>query len=210
MPRSKSSREWLRRQSRDPYTRRARAEGARSRARFKLQELDAREKLLRPGFTVVDLGAAPGGWSAYAAERVSPGGRVIAVDTTPMAPVAGVDFIQGDFGDPAVLDLVKARLGTAADLVISDMAPNITGIVASDQARGMALTELAADFAEGALRPGGFLLLKAFHGKGFDDLVRRLRGRYGKVAVRKPGASRAQSREVYLLARDLIARRPAE
>lgn len=202
MPRSKSSREWLRRQSRDPYVKKARAEGARSRAHFKLAEIDARDRLLRPGMVVVDLGAAPGGWSEYAAARVRPGGRIVAVDLLPMAPLAGVDFVLGDFGEAAVLDSVKQRLATAADLVISDMAPNISGVAATDQARGTALAELACDFALEVLRPGGALLVKAFQGAGFDVVLRRLRAHFGKVAVRKPGASRAQSREVYLLARD--------
>ena len=201
MPRSKSSREWLRRQSRDPYVKKARAEGARSRARFKLEELDARDRLLHPGMIVADLGAAPGGWSEHAAARVAPGGRVVAVDLLPMAPLPGVEFVQGDCTDPGVLDLVKQRLGSAADLVISDMAPNISGVAATDQARGMALAELAFDFAADVLRPGGTLLLKAFQGEGFDALLRLLRARFEKVATRKPGASRAQSREVYLLAR---------
>jgi 23S rRNA (uridine2552-2'-O)-methyltransferase len=201
MPRSKSSREWLRRQARDPYVKKARAEGARSRARFKLEQLDARDRLLRPGMIVVDLGAAPGGWSEYAARRVAPGGRVVAADLLPMAPVPGVDFVRGDFADPGVLDLIKERLGSTADLVISDMAPNISGVAATDQARGIALAERAFDFAVDVLRPGGTFLVKAFQGEGFDALVRHLRERFAKVAIRKPGASRAESREVYLLAR---------
>ncbi len=205
MPRSKSSRAWLARHFRDPYVKRAQEQGARSRAYFKLAEIDARDKLFRPGITVVDLGAAPGGWSEYAARGGAPRGRVIAVDLLPMDPIPGVDFIQGDFADPAVLDLVKVRLAGGADLVISDMAPNMTGVTATDQARAMALAERAVAFAEEVLRPNGALLLKAFQGAGFDDLVRRLRRRYGKTAVRKPGASRAESREVYLLARNFAA-----
>lgn len=206
MPRSKSSQAWLQRHFRDPYVKRAQQQGARSRAHFKLAEIDAREKLLRPGMTVVDLGAAPGGWSEYAARRVAPSGRVLAVDLLPMAPIPGVDFLQGDFADPQVLDFLKKRLPEGADLVISDMAPNMTGVAATDQARGMALAELAVDFAEEVLRPGGALLLKAFHGAGFDQLVRRLRGRFRKTAARKPAASRAESRETYLLAKDFTGR----
>lgn len=208
MRRSRSSREWLRRQARDPYVKKARTEGVRSRAHFKLEELDARDRLLRPGMTVVDLGAAPGGWSQYAAERVVPGGRVVAVDILPIASIRNVDFVHGDLGEPGVLDLVKQRLRTAADLVISDMAPNITGVAATDQARGMALAQLAFDFAHDVLRPGGTLLLKAFQGEGFDQLLGVLRACFAKVAIRKPGASRAQSREVYLLARG-FSRAPA-
>jgi len=209
MSRSKSSRAWLQRHFRDPYVKRARKEGARSRAHFKLAEIDARDKLLRPGMTVVDLGAAPGGWSEYAIKRVGPGGRVVAVDRLPLEPLAGVEFIQGDFTDPRVLDLVKERLPDGADLVISDMAPNMTGVAATDQARGAELAQLATDLAEDVLRPGGALLVKAFHGSGFEELRRRLRGAFSSVAARKPGASRAESREVYLLARGYSGKRPA-
>lgn len=201
MPRRKSSQAWLQRHFRDPYVKRAQQEGARSRAHYKLAEIDTRDKLLRPGMTVVDLGAAPGGWSAYAAQRVKPGGRVIAVDLLPMTPIPGVDFIRGDFTDAQVLDLLNAQTNGPVDLVISDMAPNITGITATDQARWLALAEQAVDFAETALRQGGTLLLKTFHGAGFEGLVSRMRGRFGKVVTRKPGASRTESREVYLLAK---------
>jgi 23S rRNA (uridine2552-2'-O)-methyltransferase len=204
MPRSKSSHAWLQRQRRDPYVKRARAEGARSRAHYKLAEIDAREKLLRPGLTVVDLGAAPGGWSEYAAARVTSRGRVVAVDLLPMQPISGVQFTQGDFADLQVLNLLKTQLGGPADLVISDMAPNITGIVATDQARALELEERAIEFAEATLRPGGALLLKAFHGAGFESLTARLRRRFQKVATRKPGASRGESREVFLLAKGFI------
>lgn len=202
MRRTKSSQAWLQRHFRDPYVKRAQQEGARSRAHYKLAELDARDRLLRPGLVVVDLGAAPGGWSEYAAARVQPGGRVVAVDLLPLAPIAGVEFLQGDFTDPQVLDLLKTTLGGPADLVISDMAPNSTGVTATDQARAMELTEQAVEFAETAVRPGGVLLLKAFQGAGFVELMARLRRRFSKVASRKPGASRAESREVYLVAKD--------
>ncbi len=194
----------MQRQRRDPYVKRARADGARSRAHYKLAEIDAREKLLRPGLTVVDLGAAPGSWSEYAAARVTPHGRVVAVDLLPMEPISGVQFTQGDFADPQVLDLLKTQLGGPADLVISDMAPNITGIVATDQACALDLEERAIEFAETTLRPGGALLLKAFHGVGFESLAARLRRRFQKVATRKPGASRAESREVFLLAKGFV------
>lgn len=202
MPRRKSSQAWLQRHFRDPYVKRAQQEGARSRAHYKLAEIDARDKLFRSGMTVVDLGAAPGGWSEYAAERVKPRGQVVAVDLLPLAPIAGVTFVQGDFTDPQVLDLLRQRLGGPADLVISDMAPNITGISATDQARALALAESAVAFAQSALRPGGALLVKAFHGAGFDVLAAHLRRHFKKVSTRKPGASRTESREVYLLAKD--------
>lgn len=201
MPRSKSSRAWLARHVGDPYVKRAKKEGARSRAHFKLAEIDARDKLLRPGMVVVDLGAAPGGWSAYVARRIAPGGRVVAVDLLPMAPILGVEFIQGDFSDLQVLDLLRSKLSGAADLVISDMAPNISGIASADQARAAALAEAAVEFAETTLRSGGSILLKAFHGGGFENLRRRLRARFTKVVTRKPKASRTESREIYLLAK---------
>ena len=201
MPRSKSSSAWLARQARDPYVKRANKEGARSRAHFKLAEIDARDKLLHAGMTVVDLGAAPGGWSEYAAARVAPGGRVVAVDLLPIAPIVGVEIIQGNIIDPEVLNFLESKLAGAADLVISDMAPNMTGIALRDQALSAELAELAVDFAEKRLRRGGVLVLKAFHGAGFDELIGRLRRQFDKVATRKPGASRSESREIYLLAK---------
>lgn len=202
MPRSKSSQAWLQRQLRDPYVKRARTEGARSRAHYKLAEIDARDKLLKPGMIVVDLGAAPGGWSAYAASRVGKRGRVVAVDLLPMRPISGVRFVQGDFAEAQVLNLVRSELGGEADLVISDMAPNMTGVTATDQAHVEALAELATEFAETALRTGGMLLIKTFQGTGFEALRARLRKRFSRVVIRKPAASRAESREVFLLARD--------
>ncbi|HEX9810687.1 MAG TPA: RlmE family RNA methyltransferase [Burkholderiales bacterium] len=201
MPRSKSSSAWLARHVRDPYVKRANKEGARSRARFKLAEIDARDKLLRPGMTVLDLGAAPGGWSEYAATRVAPRGRVVAVDVLPIAPIAGVEILRGNIADPEVLDFLKSTLAGAADLVISDMAPSMTGIASRDQALSAALAELAVDISEKTLRRGGVLVLKAFHGVGFDELIGRLRRRFDEVATRKPSASRAESREIYLLAK---------
>ena len=201
MSRSKSSSAWLARHVRDPFVKRASKEGARSRARFKLAEIDARDKLLRPGMTVVDLGAAPGGWSEYAATRVTPRGRVMAVDVLPIEPIAGVEIVHGNIADPEVLDLLESKLAGDADLVISDMAPNMSGIASRDQALSAELTELAVDFAEKTLKRGGTLLLKAFHGEGFDELGRRLRGLFEKVVTRKPSASRTESREIYLLAK---------
>ena len=202
MARSKSSSAWLQRHVSDRFVKRAQKEGARSRATYKLSELDARDKLLRRGMAVVDLGAAPGGWSEYAAKRVLPGGRVIAVDLLEMAPIPGVKFLQGNFTEQPVLDWIKERLGTTpADLVISDMAPNMTGIAGTDQARSIELAELALDFAEQSLRAGGALLVKTFHGSGFDPLRERMRRGFASIAVRKPEASRAESREVYLLAK---------
>lgn len=199
--RSKSSRRWLREHFEDAYVKRARQEGWRSRAVYKLIELDEKYHLLRPGMTVVDLGAAPGGWSQYAAYRVGERGRVLALDLLPMDPVAGVDFIQGDFREAAVLEACRERLGGApVDLVLSDMAPNLSGMEAVDQPRAMYLAELAEDFAREVLAPGGTFLAKLFQGAGFDALVRRARSDYAQVRVRKPRASRPRSREVYLVA----------
>lgn len=197
---AKNSRRWLRRHVADEFVQRAQKEGYRSRAAYKLAEMDARDHLLRPGMTVVDLGAAPGGWSQYAARRLGGRGRILALDILPMEPIAGVDFVQGDFADPAVLDLLMERLeGARADLVMSDMAPNISGIEAADQARAMQLAELALEFAAKTLRPGGTFLLKAFQGEGFPELRRTMQAHFERVATRKPRASRAESREIYQL-----------
>lgn len=201
MARSKSSRAWLARHVSDPFVKRANRQGARSRAHFKLAEIDERDKLLRSGMVVVDLGAAPGAWSEYAAGRVRPGGRVIAVDLLPLAPISGVEFVQGDVTDHKVLDLLRSKLNGPADLVISDMAPNMTGIASSDQARAAMLAEIAVETAETTLRAGGSILLKAFHGAGFEDVVKRLRKRFARVGMRKPDASRAASREIYVVAK---------
>jgi 23S rRNA (uridine2552-2'-O)-methyltransferase len=206
MARSKSSRRWLQRQHSDPYVRRARAGGLASRAVFKLEELDARERLLRPGMRVVDLGAAPGGWSAYAARAVGAGervgGKVVAIDLLPMDVPAGVSFIRGDFRDPAVLAQLARLLGSRpVDLILSDMAPNFSGLRSVDQPRAVELAELALDLACRCMAPGGDLLVKLFQGEGFDAFVRQARGLFTRVSVRKPGASRPDSREVYLLAR---------
>ncbi len=204
MPKRPSSRRWLAEHHNDDYVRRAREAGYRSRAAYKLLEMDARDGLLQPGMTVVDLGAAPGGWSQVAAQAVGSQGRVWALDLLPMAPLPGVEFIQGDFHERAVYEALLARLPDAGvDLVLSDMAPNISGVAAVDQPRSIYLVELAAEFASRVLRPGGVLLAKAFQGSGFQELVRELHSDYAQVVVRKPKASRPRSREVYLLARGL-------
>lgn len=201
MPRTKSSRRWLKEHFDDEYVLRAQREGWRSRAVYKLQELDEKYHLFKPGMTVVDLGAAPGAWSQYAVQKVGKKGRVVAMDILPVEPIAGVDFLQGDFRDDEVYARFLELVGNSpVDLVMSDIAPNISGMEAVDQPRAMYLVELAVEFAEQTLREGGTFLAKVFQGEGFDELVRGLRGRYSKVIVRKPKASRPRSREVYLLA----------
>jgi 23S rRNA (uridine2552-2'-O)-methyltransferase len=200
--RSKSSARWLAEHAADPYVKRAHEEGWRSRAAFKLEEIDRAERLLRPGMTVVDLGAAPGGWSQYAARVLGGKGRVIALDLLDMPALPGVEFIQGDFNEEAVLERLQALLaGDRADLVMSDMAPNMMGIADVDHDRSMQLVELAVDFAARALRPGGDLLLKVFQGREFQPLVARLRGQFETVKLRKPKSSRSRSAELYVLAR---------
>jgi 23S rRNA (uridine2552-2'-O)-methyltransferase len=202
MAKSKSSKAWLREHVTDPYVHRAKAEGYRSRAAFKLMELDAKDRLLGPGQTVVDLGAAPGGWAQVAAARVGRRGRVIAVDLLEMAPVAGVTIIRGDFATDETLAAIDAAAGgRPVDLVLSDMAPNISGVGASDAARMVYLNELAADFAFERLSGEGVLLMKTFQGQGFPEMLKALRGRFAQVASRKPDASRDRSAEMYLLAR---------
>ena len=199
--RSKSSARWLREHFQDPYVRQAQAEGLRSRAAFKLTELIERDRLLRPGMTVVDLGAAPGGWTQVVREALGDRGRVIALDVLPMQGIAGVDVLQGDFRDATVLARLEALLaGSPVDLVLSDMAPNMSGVALVDQARAMELAELALEFSRRWLRPGGSLLVKLFKGVGFDEFVRNLRRDFERVSMRKPKASRARSREVYALA----------
>ncbi|HUS24389.1 MAG TPA: RlmE family RNA methyltransferase [Candidatus Binatia bacterium] len=191
----------------DPYVLRARREGYRSRAVYKLEELDQRDHLLRPGLTVVDLGAAPGGWCQYIQRRHGARVRVIALDVLPMDPVPGVTFLQGDFREAAVLArLEEALAGSPVDLVLSDLAPNISGVDAADQAGTVLLAELALDFARRHLRPGGTLLLKLFQGEGFDEFLKVLRQGFAKVAIRKPQASRSRSSEIYLLAQRLRVR----
>ena len=200
--RSKSSARWLAEHAADPYVKRAHEEGWRSRAAFKLEEIQNSDRLLKPGMTVVDLGAAPGGWSQYAARRLDGKGRVIALDVLDMPAIPGVEFIQGDFNDDSVLGQLNALLGGArVDLVLSDMAPNMMGIADVDHDRSMQLVELAEAFAAQALKPGGDLLIKVFQGRGFQPLVARLRKSYETVKLRKPKASRSRSPEVYVLAR---------
>ena len=202
MARSKSSHRWLQEHFDDAYVRRAQTDGFRSRAVYKLQEIDRKAGLLRAGATVVDLGAAPGSWSQYARDRVGDHGRVVAVDVLAMDSLAGVTVLQADFTEQAALDRLEVCLaGRPVDLVLSDMAPNLSGHMAVDQPRAMHLAELALDFAGRALRPGGDLLVKAFQGEGFDAFLGDLRRQFASVAVRKPRASRDRSREVYLLAR---------
>lgn len=201
MARSKSSHRWLKEHFSDPYVKRAQAEGLRSRAAYKLEELIDRDRLLKPGMRVVDLGAAPGGWSQVARARLGDRGRVLALDILPMDAIAGVEFLQGDFRDETVLARLEQALGGAGlDLVLSDMAPNMTGVASVDQARAMELAELARDFAQAHLDPGGAFLVKLFQGAGFDDYLKDLRRRYAKITMRKPKASRARSPEVYALA----------
>ena len=190
---------WMDEHFADPYVKRAQAAGYRSRALFKLQEIDARDHLLRPGTTVVDLGSAPGGFSQYAMERVGAHGRVVAVDILPMAPLAGVVFIQGDVTEPRCLNEIQRALDGRADLVISDMAPNISGIAVVDQARATTLAGLALVFASAHLTADGRCLVKAFQGAGFEELLQDMRHRFTRVAMRKPPASRPRSPEVYLL-----------
>jgi 23S rRNA (uridine2552-2'-O)-methyltransferase len=205
MGRSKSSHRWLKSHFDDEYVKRAQREGYRSRAVYKLDEIQQKDRILRPGATVVDLGAAPGGWSQYAARQLQGQGRIIALDILPMDPLPGVEILQGDFREDDVLAaLVEILQGAPVDLVMSDMAPNISGMDAVDQPRAMYLVELAADFAAKVLGRGGDLLFKAFQGEGFDDLIRDLRSQYRKVVIRKPRASRPRSREVYVLAKGRI------
>ena len=203
MPRSKSSKRWLKEHFDDEFVKRAQKEGWRSRAVYKLEEMDLKDRLLKPGMAVVDLGAAPGGWTQYAARKIGEKGTIIALDILPMDAMADVTIIQGDFREQAVLDQLMVALdGRPIDLVMSDMAPNISGMKAVDQPRAMYLAELALDFARQALRPDGTFLTKVFHGEGFDDYFRELRTDFGEVKTRKPKASRDRSREVYALARN--------
>lgn len=204
MKKSHSSKQWLKRHVSDPYVKRSKKEGYRSRSAYKLLEIDERDRLIVPGQIVVDLGSAPGGWSQVAAKKSGPQGRVIAIDLLAMEPVEGVDFVQADFTSERGLEAVLAALGRRkADLVLSDMAPNLSGIPTSDQARSMALAEIALDFARLHLKSDGALLVKVFQGAGFDEYLRALRAAFAKVLVRKPESSRGESAEQYLLARGL-------
>ena len=196
-----SSKAWLKEHRDDPYVQRAQREGYRSRACYKLLELQEKDRLIRPGMTVLDLGSAPGGWSQVAVERVGHRGRVIASDILPMDNLAGVEFVLGDFTEDTVFEQILAVIGEApVDIVISDMAPNMSGLNAVEQPRSMYLVELALDMACRVLTPGGAFVAKVFHGEGFEELLREARQHFDKVLTRKPKASRPRSREVYLVA----------
>ena len=198
MARSKSSDRWLKEHFDDVWVKKSQEDGYRSRASYKRIELDHKDKLFRPGQLVVDLGAAPGGWSQVAADKVGDNGRVIASDILPMDPIAGVDFVQGDFTEDAVFEELLALLGDRrADVVISDMAPNMSGMAAVDIPKAMGLVELALDMAQRVLRPGGVFVAKVFQGEGFDGLLADMRGSFSTVVSRKPDSSRARSREIY-------------
>ena len=201
MARSRSSQKWLKEHFDDPFVKKAQAEGMRSRAAYKLEEVLQKDRLIKPGMTIVDLGAAPGGWSQVARRQLGDRGRVLALDILDMPAIAGVDFIHGDFREPEALSRLEALLGgEPVDLVLSDMAPNMSGVDAVDQARSMYLAELARDFADAHLKRGGNFLIKLFMGIEFDSYMKDLRSRYAKVGTRKPAASRRRSNEVYALA----------
>ncbi|HWQ38878.1 MAG TPA: RlmE family RNA methyltransferase [Burkholderiales bacterium] len=208
MARSRRSHAWMQEHVSDPFVKRARKEGYRSRAAFKLLEILQRDRLVKPGMLVVDLGAAPGGWAQVVAPMLRPQGRLVALDVLPVQPIPGVAVVRGDFREEATLRALEQALGGRdVDLVLSDMAPNISGVSASDQARSADLVELALDFALAHLKPGGSLLVKAFQGAGMDELRDRMRQAFDSVSARKPKASRDRSSEFYLLARGLRARR---
>lgn len=201
MARTKSSRRWLDRHFKDEYVKRAQQEGYRSRAAYKLLEIQEKDRLLSPGMRVVDLGASPGGWSQVAARFVGRNGRVVALDILPMEPLPDVTFVQGDFReDEPLARLRDAVAGESVDLVLSDMAPNVSG-TASDQPRMMYLCELTLDLAQRVLKPGGCLVVKIFQGEGFDDYLKELRSSFKQVVSRKPKSSRSKSRELYLVAK---------
>lgn len=202
--RPKNSRDWVKRHLSDPYVKRSQEQGFRSRSVYKLSEIDASERLIQPGMVVVDLGSAPGGWSQWSIKKVGARGKVVAIDLLDMEPVAGVNFIKADFSLPEGLDAVVQAIGgesAKVDLVISDMAPNLTGIVITDQARLFTLGELAMEFAVKFLKPNGVFLVKVFQGSGFEAYVKLMRENFKSVAAKKPDASRDESRETYLLAK---------
>jgi 23S rRNA (uridine2552-2'-O)-methyltransferase len=206
MARNKTSKAWMQEHVTDPYVRKAQAEGMRSRAAYKLQQLAERDNLLKPGMVVVDLGSAPGGWSQVAGRAVGTEGRVVGVDLLEMLPIPAVRFVQGDFGDDSVLAEVEKFLdGRPVDLVLSDMAPNMSGVASVDQARSIGLAQLALDFAINHLKPQGNFLVKVFQGSGFEQLVADVRRSFVQVVIRKPEASRSRSNEVYLVAKGLKA-----
>jgi len=207
MARTRSSDRWLQRHVSDEFVKRAQKEGYRSRAAYKLEEIDRTDRLLRPGITMVDLGAAPGGWSQYAVRLLGKHARIVAVDILPMAPIPGVEFIQGDFTDFQVLDSLKQPLaGACVDLVISDMAPHISGVASSDQAKAIYLAEAALAFSAQTLKAGGNLLVKTFQGEGYAELHRTMKQQFERLLTRKPKASRAESREIYLLGKGFKGR----
>jgi 23S rRNA (uridine2552-2'-O)-methyltransferase len=203
MARSKSSGSWLRRHVTDPYVQLAQKEGYRSRSAYKLIELNEKDRLLRPGMWVMDLGSAPGGWSQVAARAVGAKGRVLATDILAMDPIAKVDFIQGDFTSDEVVEKIMAWLGDEKfDVIVSDIAPNLSGIDVADQARSIYFLELALDTVRLALKPGASFIAKMFQGQGSDEYIKELRKSFQKVSIRKPKASRPESREVYIVAKD--------
>ena len=205
MGKVKGNQRWIQRQRKDPYVKRACEQGYRSRAAFKLEEMDRRKHLLHRGMTVVDLGAAPGAWSQYARQRVGVPGRIIATDIIPIEPIENVEFIQGDFRDETVLQNLLKMLGDrTVDLVLSDMAPNLSGISAIDQPRAMNLAELALELTISVVRSGGSFVVKLFQGHEFDNFIVNTRGVFSKVTLIKPNASRSHSREIYLLGSDRI------
>ena len=204
---SKTSKQWMREHVNDPFVQLAQKDGYRSRAAYKLLEINDKDRLLKPGMVVVDLGATPGGWSQIAAREVGRGGKVIALDLLPLDPLSGVDFIQGDFREERVLKQLQDLLaGRQVGLVISDMAPNMSGVLNADLARALYLAELAMDFALEQLQPDGQFLVKVFQGTGFEEYLKLMRSRFGKVVTRKPKASRDRSSELYLLASGKIQR----
>lgn len=206
MARSKSSSRWLKEHFDDPFVKMAQKDGYRSRASYKLLEVQEKDRILRPGMTVIDLGSAPGGWSQVTSRVIGDKGTLIASDILPMAAIADVTFIEGDFTEERVFEQIMDAVGNnPVDLVISDMAPNMSGVRAADQAAAMYLCELALDLASKVLRPGGDFLIKVFHGEGFDAYLRDVRSRFEKVQMRKPASSRDRSREQYLLARGMRA-----
>jgi len=197
---SKTSKAWMQEHLNDEFVKRAQKDGYRARAAYKLLEIDDKDKLIKPGMTVVDLGSTPGSWSQVAVQRIKGQGRVIALDILDMHPIPGVEFICGDFREEEVLQKLEASLnGKPVDLVIADMAPNMSGLKDVDQAGATYLTELALDFCQQWLKPGGNILVKVFIGSGFDEIVKQMRGQFEKVVTRKPKASRDRSSEVYLL-----------
>ncbi|MDR2220334.1 MAG: 23S rRNA (uridine(2552)-2'-O)-methyltransferase RlmE [Methylobacillus sp.] len=200
MKRTRTSKAWMQEHVSDAFVKRAQKEGYRARAAYKLMEIDDRDKLIKPGMTVVDLGSAPGSWSQVVAQRLKGSGKVFALDILEMAPISGVDFLQGDFREESVLKQLEEKLsGQQVDLVISDMAPNISGINVTDQARVAHLVELALEFSRDWLKPGGCLLVKAFAGSGYEDNLKAMRALFEQVTTRKPKASRDRSSETFLL-----------